>query len=45
MVFKLVESAQARWHAITRADLVALVRTGARFHNGHLTDHPETTAA
>lgn len=45
MVFKLVESAKARWHAITRADLVALVRAGTPFQNGHLIDHPETTAA
>lgn len=29
MVFKLVESAQARWRAITGAHLVSLVRAGA----------------
>ncbi|GGM21267.1 hypothetical protein GCM10010129_76920 [Streptomyces fumigatiscleroticus] len=39
MVFELVESAQARWCAITEAHLVALVRAGARFENGHLVEH------
>ncbi|WP_373302749.1 transposase [Streptomyces atratus] len=34
MVFKLVESAQERWRAITAPHLVALVRNGARFENG-----------
>lgn len=36
MVFKLVESAQARGRAITGAHLVPLVRAGALFENGHL---------
>ena len=36
MVFKLVESAQARWRAVTGAHLVALVRAGAKFENGAL---------
>ena len=45
MVFKLVESAQTRWRAITAAHLVALVRNGARFKNGHLVERPEATAA
>ena len=45
MVFKLVESAQARWRAITAPHLVALVRAGARFENGYLVEHPETAAA
>nr|WP_238431558.1 IS256 family transposase [Streptomyces cavernae] len=45
MVFKLVESAQERWRAITGASLVALVRSGARFENGHLVERPETAAA
>ncbi|MFJ3786788.1 hypothetical protein [Streptomyces sp. NPDC090093] len=31
MVFKLVESARDRWHAITGAHLVALVRSGTTF--------------
>ncbi|MFJ9381895.1 IS256 family transposase [Streptomyces sp. NPDC101455] len=38
MVFKLVESAQARWRAITAAHLVALVRAGATFENGVLVE-------
>ncbi|MFJ9729358.1 IS256 family transposase [Streptomyces sp. NPDC101209] len=45
MVFKLVESAQARWRAITGAHLVPLVRAGARFENGHLVERPEAAAA
>ncbi|BDM70157.1 hypothetical protein HEK616_36440 [Streptomyces nigrescens] len=42
MVFKLVESAQARWRAVNAPHLVALVRAGARFERGHLV---ERTAA
>ena len=45
MVFKLVESAQVRWRAITGAHLVALVRTGAKFENGVLVEREEDTAA
>ncbi|MCX5231442.1 IS256 family transposase [Streptomyces sp. NBC_00233] len=45
MVFKLVESAQARWRAVTAPHLVALVRNGARFENGHLAEQDETRAA
>ncbi|GHB79570.1 hypothetical protein GCM10010331_79010 [Streptomyces xanthochromogenes] len=45
MVFKLVESAQAPWRAITGAHLVALVRSGARFENGVLVEREETAAA
>ncbi len=45
MVFKLVESAQARWRAITAPKLVALVRAGARFENGHLVERSEARAA
>ncbi|MED7828926.1 IS256 family transposase, partial [Streptomyces chiangmaiensis] len=41
LVFKLVESAQERWRAITGAHLVALVRTGARFVNGELVERPD----
>jgi putative transposase len=44
MVFKLAESAQTRWRAITAPKLVALVRSGARFENGHLAERPEATA-
>ncbi|GHE13426.1 hypothetical protein GCM10010339_80300 [Streptomyces alanosinicus] len=42
MVFKLVESAQARWRAVNAPHHVALVRTGARFERGHLVERPAT---
>jgi transposase-like protein len=45
MVFKLFESAQARWRAITGAHLVTLVRAGARFDNGVLAERREDAAA
>lgn len=45
MVFKLVESAQSRWRAITGAHLVPLVRVGARFENGQLVERTENHAA
>jgi transposase-like protein len=45
MVFKRVESAQARWRAIRGAHLVALVRAGAVFENGVLVEREQTTAA
>ncbi|MFE9976180.1 IS256 family transposase [Streptomyces hirsutus] len=45
MVFKLVESAQERWRAITGAHLVALVRSGAKFENGVLVERSERIAA
>jgi putative transposase len=45
MVFKLVESAQARWRAVNAPHLVALVRAGARFERGHLVERPKTHAA
>lgn len=44
MVFKLVESAQARWRAVTGAHLVALVRAGAKFENGVLVEREQATA-
>ncbi len=44
MVFKLVGSAQDRWRAITGADLVALVRSGAKFENGVLLEREELVA-
>lgn len=44
MVFKLVESARARWRAITGAHLVSLVRVGARFENGVLVEREEQAA-
>ncbi|MFF0109599.1 IS256 family transposase [Streptomyces hirsutus] len=45
MVFKLVESAQARWRSVNAPHLVALVRAGARFDRGQLVEHPATAAA
>ncbi|GGU46996.1 hypothetical protein GCM10010289_79440 [Streptomyces violascens] len=45
MVFKLAESAQARWRAITAPHLVALVRAGARFERGVLVERGEPCAA
>jgi len=44
MVFKLVESAQTRWRAITGAHLVPLVRAGACFENGVLVEREEHAA-
>jgi hypothetical protein len=44
MVFKLVDSAQTRWRAITGAHLVPLVRAGARFENGVLVEREEQAA-
>ena len=45
MVFKLVESAQARWRGIIGAHLVALVRAGAKCENGVLVERAEAAAA
>jgi putative transposase len=45
MVFKLAESAQERWRAITAPHLVALVRAGARFESGVLVEREQATAA
>jgi Transposase, Mutator family len=45
MVFKLVESAQARWRIVNGAHLVALVRAGARFERGVLVERPEARTA
>ncbi|TKA01220.1 IS256 family transposase [Actinacidiphila oryziradicis] len=44
MVFKLVESAQARWRAVNGAHLVALVRDGARFERGLLVERQDEAA-
>ncbi|MET8874909.1 IS256 family transposase [Nocardia sp. NPDC004604] len=40
MVFKLIESAQARWRAVNAPHLVALVRAGATFERGKLKERP-----
>nr|WP_167543274.1 IS256 family transposase [Streptomyces violaceusniger] len=45
VVFKLIESAQARWRAVNAPHLVALVRAGSRFERGHLVERPENLAA
>lgn len=45
MVFKLIESAQARWRAVNAPHLVALVRAGARFERVLLVERPEGIAA
>jgi transposase-like protein len=45
MVFKLVESAQARWRAVNGAHLVPLVRAGARFERGMLAERSQEIAA
>lgn len=45
MVFKLVESAQARWRAVNGTHLVPLVRAGAPFERGLLVERPEAVAA
>ncbi|MET7719016.1 IS256 family transposase [Streptomyces sp. NPDC005407] len=45
MVFKLAESAQARWRAVTAPHLVALVRAGARFERGVLVEREQVVAA
>ncbi|WP_329297237.1 IS256 family transposase [Streptomyces sp. NBC_00659] len=44
MVFKLIESAQARWRAVNAPHLVALVRAGARFQRGQLVEREERAA-
>jgi putative transposase len=45
MAFMLIESAQARWRAVNAPHLVALVRAGAKFENGHLVTRPGEVAA
>jgi hypothetical protein len=44
MAFKLIESAQQRWRAVNAPHLVALVRAGARFEKGKLTERPDESA-
>jgi transposase-like protein len=43
MAFKLIESAKAHWRAVNAPHLVALVRAGARFENGHLVERPDAS--
>jgi len=38
MAFKLIEAAQHRWRAVNAPHLVALVRAGAKFERGKLTE-------
>jgi hypothetical protein len=45
MAFKLIESAQHRWHAVNSAHLVALVRAGAKFGNAVLVERPDESAS
>jgi transposase-like protein len=45
MAFKLIESAQHRWRAVNAPHLVALVRAGATFRNGHLVERHDQAAA
>jgi transposase-like protein len=45
MAFKLIESAQDRWRAVNAPHLVALVRAGATFINGHRAERPAEVAA
>jgi len=40
MAFKLIEAAQDRWRAVNAPHLVALVRAGAKFHQGQLVERP-----
>ncbi len=44
MVFRLIESAQARRRAVNAPHLVALVRAGARFKRGQLVEREERAA-
>jgi hypothetical protein len=40
MAFKLIESAQDRWRAVSAPHLAALVRAGPTFINGKLGERP-----
>lgn len=44
MVFKLLESAEARWRYVNAPHLVALVRAGATFEKGVLVERPDQAA-
>ena len=43
MAFKLIESAQAHWRAVSATHLVALVRAGAKFENGNVVERPHVS--
>jgi transposase-like protein len=45
MAFKFIESAQQRWRAVNAPHLVALVRAGVTFRNGHLVEWSHQEAA
>ena len=45
MAYKLIEAAQSRWRAVNAPHLVALVRAGTKFNNGHLVAPPDDVAA
>ena len=45
MAFKLIESAQDRWRAVSAPHLVVLARAGARFERGRLVEREEPAAA
>jgi putative transposase len=45
MIFKLMEAAEGRWRKLIGAHLVALVRAGAKFHNGELVEGSEEKVA
>ena len=40
MAYKLIESAQTRWHAVNAPHLVPPVRAGATFSKGKLVERP-----
>ena len=44
MAYKLLDAAQARWRRVNGPELVALVRAGATFIDGHLQERGDTTA-
>jgi transposase-like protein len=44
MGYKLLDAAQARWRRINGPELVALVRAGATFIDGHLQERSDTDA-
>jgi len=43
MAYKLIETAQSRWRAVSAPHPVALVRADARFENGKLVERPDET--